>query len=356
MLRPWPATCSAPPWRTGCRGARRWRPGCGPATSTRWWARSSCSGRDKPLRALIEADRLSSVVLWGPPGTGKTTDRPARGRRDAEGVRADVGGHRGREGRARGGRAGACASRGARPGHDPLPRRGAPLQPHAAGRALAARRGRAARARERDHGEPVLLAHRTVALAVDVVPARAARRRPRSAHLARARDRPTPTAVSAPTGSRSTPTRASTSPSGPKATPATRSPRSRSPPRSRSRPAVRRSHSPTPRPHSRCGHCATATTSTTTSLSAFIKSIRGSDPDAGLYWLARMLEAGEDARFIARRLVILASEDIGLADPMSLLVADAAARAVEFVGLPGSAAQPRAGGAAPRARARSRTR
>ncbi len=69
-------------------------------------------------------------------------------------------------------------------------------------------------------------------------------------------------------------------------------------------------------------------------ISAFIKSIRGSDPDAGLYWLARMLEAGEDARFIARRLVILASEDVGMADPMSLLVADAAARAVEFVGLP----------------------
>jgi len=69
-------------------------------------------------------------------------------------------------------------------------------------------------------------------------------------------------------------------------------------------------------------------------ISAFIKSIRGSDPDAGLYWLATMLEAGEDARFIARRLVILASEDIGMADPQSLLVADAAARAVEFVGLP----------------------
>ena len=69
-------------------------------------------------------------------------------------------------------------------------------------------------------------------------------------------------------------------------------------------------------------------------ISAFIKSIRGSDPDAGLYWLARMLEAGEDARFIARRLVILASEDVGTADPLSLLVADAAARAVEFVGLP----------------------
>lgn len=69
-------------------------------------------------------------------------------------------------------------------------------------------------------------------------------------------------------------------------------------------------------------------------ISAFIKSIRGSDPNAGLYWLARMLEAGEDARFIARRLVILASEDIGMADSLSLVVADAAARAVEFVGLP----------------------
>ena len=69
-------------------------------------------------------------------------------------------------------------------------------------------------------------------------------------------------------------------------------------------------------------------------ISAFIKSIRGSDPDAGLYWLARMLESGEDARFIARRLVILASEDVGEADPLALVVADAAARAVEFVGLP----------------------
>lgn len=69
-------------------------------------------------------------------------------------------------------------------------------------------------------------------------------------------------------------------------------------------------------------------------VSAFIKSIRGSDVDAGLYWLARMLAAGEDARFVARRLVILASEDVGMADPTALLVADAAARAVEMVGLP----------------------
>ncbi|WP_423923721.1 replication-associated recombination protein A [Candidatus Poriferisodalis sp.] len=69
-------------------------------------------------------------------------------------------------------------------------------------------------------------------------------------------------------------------------------------------------------------------------ISAFIKSLRGSDPDAGLYWLARMLDAGEDPRFITRRMVILASEDIGMADSTALLVAEAAARAVEYVGLP----------------------
>lgn len=68
--------------------------------------------------------------------------------------------------------------------------------------------------------------------------------------------------------------------------------------------------------------------------SAFIKSLRGSDPDAGVYWLARMLESGEDPRFIARRLVILASEDIGNADPQALLIANAAWDAVERVGLP----------------------
>ncbi|MFQ5596014.1 MAG: AAA family ATPase [Anaerolineae bacterium] len=69
-------------------------------------------------------------------------------------------------------------------------------------------------------------------------------------------------------------------------------------------------------------------------ISAFIKSIRGSDPDAALYWLAKMIYAGEDPRFIARRLVVHASEDIGLADPMALVVATAAAHAVEYVGMP----------------------
>jgi putative ATPase len=69
-------------------------------------------------------------------------------------------------------------------------------------------------------------------------------------------------------------------------------------------------------------------------ISAFIKSIRGSAVDAAIHWLARMLVAGEDPRFIARRLVILASEDIGMADPTSLLVATACAQAVEHVGMP----------------------
>lgn len=69
-------------------------------------------------------------------------------------------------------------------------------------------------------------------------------------------------------------------------------------------------------------------------ISAFIKSVRGSDPDAALYWLAKMLYAGEDPRFILRRLLILAGEDIGLADPMGLVVASAAVQAFDFVGLP----------------------
>jgi putative ATPase len=69
-------------------------------------------------------------------------------------------------------------------------------------------------------------------------------------------------------------------------------------------------------------------------ISAFIKSMRGSDPDAALYWLAKMIHAGEDPRFIARRIVICAAEDVGLADPMALVLANAALAASEFVGWP----------------------
>ena len=69
-------------------------------------------------------------------------------------------------------------------------------------------------------------------------------------------------------------------------------------------------------------------------ISAFIKSVRGSDPDAALYWLAKMLKAGEDPRFILRRLIILAGEDIGLADPQAMQIATSAAYAFEYIGLP----------------------
>lgn len=68
--------------------------------------------------------------------------------------------------------------------------------------------------------------------------------------------------------------------------------------------------------------------------SAFIKSMRGSDPDAALYWLAKMIHAGEDPRFITRRVVICAAEDVGLADPMALVLANAAHQVAEFVGWP----------------------
>ncbi|MEG0503901.1 MAG: replication-associated recombination protein A, partial [Raoultibacter sp.] len=69
-------------------------------------------------------------------------------------------------------------------------------------------------------------------------------------------------------------------------------------------------------------------------ISAFIKSMRGSDPDAALYWLARMIDGGEDPKFIARRIFILASEDIGNADPQALLIAEAAFKSAEVIGYP----------------------
>ena len=294
-------------------------------------------GPGKPLRVLIESDRLSSVILWGPPGTGKTTIARLVAGVSAKAFETLSRGERGREGRARGRRAGPGPARRARPGHDPLPRRGAPLLPRAAGRAAPVRRGGSARARRRDHREPVLLAHRSAALAQHAVPPRAARRRRPRASSRSARS-PTPNAASAtkPTEidddalehlvdkSEGDARHLLTVLEVAHALAVERRPR-------------RRSRSTTRRPRSRCAACSYGDDEHYDIVSAFIKSIRGSDPDAGLYWLARMLEAGEDARFIARRLVILASEDIGLADPQALLVADAAARAVEYVGLPEAA-------------------
>src|SRR4029077_10661318 len=69
-------------------------------------------------------------------------------------------------------------------------------------------------------------------------------------------------------------------------------------------------------------------------ISAFIKAMRGSDPDATLYWMAKMIHAGEDPRFIARRIVIHAAEDVGLADPMALVLAQAGFQRAEFIGCP----------------------
>ena len=69
-------------------------------------------------------------------------------------------------------------------------------------------------------------------------------------------------------------------------------------------------------------------------ISAFIKSVRGSDADAAIYWLARLIEAGEDPKFIARRVVILAAEDVGLADPNALSIAVSCQQAVHFIGMP----------------------
>ena len=82
-------------------------------------------------------------------------------------------------------------------------------------------------------------------------------------------------------------------------------------------------------------------------VSAFIKSMRGSDPDAAVYWLARMLEAGEDPRFVARRMVIFASEDVGMADPQALVVATSAAHAARARRPAGGPAQPEPGGDPP---------
>ena len=69
-------------------------------------------------------------------------------------------------------------------------------------------------------------------------------------------------------------------------------------------------------------------------ISAFIKSMRGSDPDAAIYWLAKMLHSGEDPRFVARRIVICAAEDVGLADPQALMLANAALQVSEVIGMP----------------------
>ena len=178
-LRAWPArrrraTSSPRPPPTDWPARRRWPPGCARPPSTRSSARSTCSAPGRPLRALIEADRLSSVILWGPPGTGKTTlaqliaHTTAKAYVQLSAVNATV--KDVREVAQRRPRPAGPA----RPGHDPVPRRGPPVQQGPAGRAAAVGRVRAARPDRGHHREPVLRGEPAAALALDPLPARAA--------------------------------------------------------------------------------------------------------------------------------------------------------------------------------------
>ncbi len=290
-------------------------------------------GPGRPLRVLIEADRLSSVVLWGPPGTGKTTiarlvaGATSKAFEPLSAVTAGVKDVRevAERARARIGEQG----RGTILFLDEVHRFNRTQQdallPHVE-EGLLVLIGATTENPFFSLTGPLLsrsTLFRLESLSVDdlrVAPA--------------ARARPTSHAAWATSTSTSTTTRSVTSPTAPRATPVTRS-------TSLEVAAALAAES---------GRTSITLADTEAALalralrygddehydvlSAFIKSIRGSDVDAGLYWLARMLTAGEDPRLIARRLVILASEDVGMAEPNGLVVADAAARAVEFVGMP----------------------
>ena len=214
--------------------------------------------------------------------------------------------------------------------HDPVPGRDPPLQQGTAGHPAARRRGGAGHARGRDHREPLLRGELGAAVALPRL--RAARRlaMPTCWRCCGGRSA---TSAGCPTRPRWTTTRWSSWPRGRAATPAPRWLPWSWPARRRTASGSRSSAAEDALQRRAVLYDKGGDRHYDT-ISAWIKATRGSDPDASLLYLAEMLEGGEDPRFIARRMVILASEDIGNADPRALPVAVAAAHAVEHVGLP----------------------
>ena len=313
-------------------------------------------GPGKLLRRLLQADRLGSVIFYGPPGTGKTALAHVIAHhthcrfRPLNAVAAGI-----KEVRERP-RRGPHRAGGHRPAHHPVRRRAAPLQPRPAGRAAAGRRGGPRHPDRRDDAEPVLRRQFAAAEPQPDLHVRAAERASRSRRCCGGRW-PTRSAawatiavhVDARTPSTSWPRSATATPGGRSAPWRSACCRRRRAPVEFTLEVAQESIQRKALDYDATGdaHYDVA--------SAFIKSMRGSDPDAAIYWLARMLEAGEDPRFIARRIVILASEDVGNADPQALVLAAAALQAVEFVGLPECQLHAGPGGDLPGDGARSRT-
>ena len=274
------------------------------------------------------------MILYGPPGTGKTTIARIVATRRRRRLRGGVGGQR----RPRRGPGGArprraSAARGGRPTVfflDEIHRFNKAQQDAL----LPAVEDGPGHADRRDHREPLLRGQLGAALALlrSTSCARSAAEQVERAAAPRARATPS---AGSPSRPRSTTTRSRCSPRAPAATPARRSARS-SGRSSRGRAGAARSTSATAEDalQRKAVHYDREGDQHYDYISAWIKATRGSDVDASLYYLAAMLEGGEDPRFIARRMVILASEDIGNADPQALVVATAAGAAVDRVGLP----------------------
>ena len=285
-------------------------------------------GEGSALRRAIEAGPAAVDDPLRAAGLGQDDAGADRRGRDRRRLRGAVG-RLGRVAEVRGViAAGARPARRQRPADDLLPRRDPPLQQGPAGRAAAGGRGGAADADRGDDREPVLRGQLGAALALPGLRAGGARPRrssPRSSVAARRRSAPDVAGRDR---------RADRAPGRRR-----RAHRAR-----RARARVRRPRRPRATPLEE-RHVEDAARKRPLLydkdgdqhydfISAWIKATRGSDPDASLYYLAVMLEGGEDPRFIARRMVIFASEDVGNADPQALLVAVAAAQAVEHVGLP----------------------